>query len=44
MSIVKIQINHTKNLNKATLATHLYDEIGEIKESTKHFMRNLIDV
>jgi hypothetical protein len=29
MSIVKIQINHTKNLNKAVLASHLYDEIGE---------------
>jgi hypothetical protein len=29
MSIVKIQINHTKNLNKEVLASHLYDLIGE---------------
>lgn len=29
MSIVKIQINHTQNLNNDTLASHLYDEIGE---------------
>lgn len=29
MSRVKIQINHTKNLNKSVLASHLYDEIGE---------------
>ncbi|MFL0203008.1 hypothetical protein [Tenacibaculum maritimum] len=29
MSIVKIQINHIKNLNKEVLASHLYDLIGE---------------
>lgn len=29
MSIVKVQINHTKNLDKIDLASHLYDEIGE---------------
>ncbi|MWW24260.1 hypothetical protein [Algibacter lectus] len=29
MSIVKIQINHTKNLNKEVLASHLYNLIGE---------------
>ncbi len=29
MGIVKIQISHTKNLNKEVLASHLYDEIGE---------------
>jgi hypothetical protein len=29
MSIVKIQINHTKNLNKEVLASHLFDLIGE---------------
>ncbi|SFZ81053.1 hypothetical protein [Tenacibaculum maritimum] len=29
MSIVKVQINHTKNLNKEVLASHLYDLIGE---------------
>ena len=29
MSIVKIQINHIKNLSKEVLASHLYDLIGE---------------
>jgi hypothetical protein len=29
MSLVKTQTNHTKNLNKGILASHLYDEIGE---------------
>jgi hypothetical protein len=29
MSIVKVQINHTKNLSKEVLASHLYNEIGE---------------
>jgi len=29
MSILKVQINHTDNISKEYLASHLYDEIGE---------------
>lgn len=29
MNIIKIQINHTKNITKEDLAFHLYNEIGE---------------
>ena len=29
MSIIKIQINHIRNITKEDLASHLYNEIGE---------------
>lgn len=44
MSIVKIQINHTKNLNKSVLASHLYDEIGEEYNLSEDDIENYFEI
>jgi hypothetical protein len=44
MSIVKVQINHTKNLSKELLASHLYDEIGEEYGLDEYYFEDYIEV
>lgn len=44
MSIVKIQINHTQNLNRDNLASHLYDEIGEEYNLTEDDIISFFDI
>jgi len=44
MSTIKVQINHTKNLNKKVLASHLYDEIGEEYGLDEYYFEDYIVV
>ena len=44
MSIIKVQINHTQNLNEKMLAAHLYDEIGEEYGLDEYYFEDYIDV
>ncbi|MDE5419149.1 hypothetical protein L3049_14205 [Labilibaculum sp. DW002] len=44
MCIIKIQINHTKNLNEDLLASLLYDEIGEEYGLDDYYFEDYIEV
>lgn len=44
MSIIKIQINHTENITKEDLASHLYNEIGEEYDIPEDDIEDYFDI